>query len=99
MLSLVGGVIILYYAMRCITRAYFTDLIKCQKLSGTREEHLAIASSLFLALIVRLPILPLCLLKATTNVLILSPVPRYGSLAVLIDEHILWASRSAAVPE
>ena len=52
---------------------YLISLIKCQKLLGTRCAHLATASVLVLALMVRLPILPLFLLNLTTNVFIVPP--------------------------
>ena len=48
--------------------------MKCQKLLSTRCAHLAIASVLVLALMVRLPIFPLFLLNLTTYVFIISPV-------------------------
>jgi hypothetical protein len=44
---------------------------KCQKEFGTLFAHFAIASSASLALIVRVPVLPLCFVNPIMNVVIL----------------------------
>ena len=80
---------------RCILLSYYlTSLIKCQKLLSTSFAHLASASSLLRALIVRFPSLPLCLLKPTKYVFILF---FHGWLVTLLLYHILCSVTLACI--